>query len=354
MTILDRYVQVHPNPQVAVDIFAGTWSCSFPDPYQHLQAGTIPLFTDSRVPWAAEHLGGFADRTVLELGPLEAAQTYMLENLGAKAITAIEANTLAYLKCLVVKEILGLQRAKFICGDFMPYMRETTDSFDVCFASGVLYHMQRPAEMIGHAARLADRIFIWTHYFDEQIMTERPDLAVRHPTHGPATYAGFSHTLHRQEYQTSLDWQGFCGGNAPFSYWMSHEDILRCLRHFGFDQIETSFETSANEHPGGPNFAVAAVRTDPSRRPGAELMDATYEIDPALLILEQPVAPPIDEVVPSLATAMHDAEHKAEQEYVRSLEQQIALKNQHIKRLERLVYGYESGRLMRLLRIFGR
>jgi hypothetical protein len=233
-------------------------------------------------------------------------------------------------------------------------MRSTTDQFDICFASGVLYHMRRPAEMIGHAARISDRLFIWTHYFDEQLLTTRPDLAVRHPARGSASYAGFEHTLHRQEYQVSLGWQGFCGGNAPFSYWMSRDDILRCLRHFGFDKIETSFEASASEHAGGPSFAIAAVRTDPSRRPGPELMDATYEIDPALLALEQPTtAPAPAEARTPLPSAAQD-QRKTTEEYARNLEQQIAAKNQHIKQLERLVYGYESGRLMRILRLFKR
>jgi hypothetical protein len=95
---------------------------------------------------------------------------------------------------------------------------------------------------------------------------------------------------------------------------------------------------------------VAAVRSDPSRRPGAELMSATYEIDPALLALEQPVAPPSG----AAQAADPMAERKAEQEYARRLEQQIAAKNQHIERLERLVHGYESGRLMQLLRRLGR
>ncbi|HET8630288.1 MAG TPA: hypothetical protein VFL91_22955, partial [Thermomicrobiales bacterium] len=55
-----------------------------------LRAGTVPLFEDARITWAAEQFGGFAEKTVRELGPLEGAHTTMLERLGATSITAIE------------------------------------------------------------------------------------------------------------------------------------------------------------------------------------------------------------------------------------------------------------------------
>ena len=60
-------------------------------------------------------LAGFG---ILELGPLEGAHTYRLEQLGAERILAIEANVEAYLKCLIVKEILGLIKSKLLTWRF--------------------------------------------------------------------------------------------------------------------------------------------------------------------------------------------------------------------------------------------
>jgi hypothetical protein len=284
MSVLDRYVHGAPHPQLAVDIFAGTWACALPEPYQHVQAGAIPLFEDPRVAWAAEHLGGFADAQVLELGPLEGAQTYLIERHGAAHIYAIESNTSAYLKCLIVKELLKLQRAEFVCGDFLAYLRSTPERFDVCFASGVLYHMRRPVELLARVAACADRLFLWTHYYDTSIR-QRPDLAKRHVASGPGVYAGIAHTLYRQEYQDSLNWDGFCGGSASFSYWLSREDLLRCLSQLGFDQLTIGFE-SGIEHSGGPSIAIAAVRNDPGTRPDPTAF-GEYQIAPDLLVLEQ-------------------------------------------------------------------
>jgi hypothetical protein len=110
--ILDQYAASAPSPQNAIDIFEGEWASQLPDPT--LRAGSITLFDDYRIKWFAEHLGGFQNKTVLELGPLEAGHTYMLERLGAASILAIEANTRAFLKCLIVKELFDLRRARFL------------------------------------------------------------------------------------------------------------------------------------------------------------------------------------------------------------------------------------------------
>ena len=39
-------------------------------------------------------------------------------------------------------------------------------TFDICFASGVLYHMRNPAELIALIARATDRVLLWTHYME--------------------------------------------------------------------------------------------------------------------------------------------------------------------------------------------
>ena len=49
------------------------------------------VFADARLEWGLAALGGVADRTVLELGPMEGSHTYLLEQKGARAITAVEA-----------------------------------------------------------------------------------------------------------------------------------------------------------------------------------------------------------------------------------------------------------------------
>jgi hypothetical protein len=183
----------------------------------------------------------------------------MLEQFGATGIMADEANTRAFLKCLIVKELLNLRQAHFLCGDCVEYLRQTESNFAVCVASGVLYHMQNPAEMIALLAkRCTQHLFLWTHYYDEAIISASKVHAPRFNYSQPAEYDGFQHTLYRQEYQKALDWNGFCGGSAAISNWLNRDDLIRGLRHFGFGDLRFNFDEPA--HPNGPALAIIATR----------------------------------------------------------------------------------------------
>lgn len=254
----DQYVMTAPHAQNALDIFRGEWSSHLPGPFAKFEAGEARLFEDDRITWAASECGGFAGTQVLELGPLEAGHTFMIEQLGAESIVAIEANTRAYLKCLIVKEILDLRRAHFLCGDFVAYLRTAETRFDVCIASGVLYHMQNPVELIALLSRVCDRVFIWTHYYDEAYFTSNAEIAGKITTHTAAEYEGFHHTLHQYNYQDARTWAAFCGGSGQVSQWMTRADILRCLEYYGFTDLRINFDHP--QHPNGPSFAVLAIR----------------------------------------------------------------------------------------------
>lgn len=261
MNILDSFVKLGPTPQNALDIFKGEWSSSLPGSSSVLQAGKIPLFEDSRILWSVEQVGGTIEgKKVLELGPLEAGHSYMMETLGAASITAIESNTRAYLKCLIIKELLGLKRSQFLCGDFVEYLRTNPEKFDICLASGVLYHMVDPAELIFLISQVSDVVFMWTHYYSPEMFQACPYLSPKFSSGVSAEYRGFKHTLYRQEYQNalSIDNPGFCGGNNSFSNWMNKEDLCLCLEYFGFRDIAISFEVP--DHPHGSCFCVVAKK----------------------------------------------------------------------------------------------
>jgi Protein of unknown function (DUF1698) len=256
-SILDCYVTSEPSDQNALNIFKTEWISKLPSEFGQLEAGTIPLFEDTRLVWMFQKLSGIVGQRVLELGPLEAGHTYMLEKYGAASVLAIEANTRAYLKCLIIKEVLQLNRSRFLCGDFIQYLRNHTQKFDTCIACGVLYHMQNPAELLSLIAQVSDQVFIWTHYYEKNQINANPAINSKF-THEPISseYQGFKHSLYRQEYTTTLDSIQFCGGSATFSNWMSREDILACLQFFGFNHIEISFEDL--NHGSGPCFALIA------------------------------------------------------------------------------------------------
>jgi len=215
------------------------------------EPGPSPLFDDARIQWADDQLG-FSNKTILELGPLEAAHTHMMERLGASSITSIESNTRAFLKCLCVKEIFDLRKSRFLLGNFMPFLA-TCGDYDVIVASGVLYHMTEPLRLLQLISEHSDHVFIWTHYFDRDIIEARFD---RHLFSTPEKIEGSDVVGARRVYdQVALDWDGFSGGVAPYAIWLEKSSIVNFFEQSGFN-VTVGFELP--EAANGPAFALCA------------------------------------------------------------------------------------------------
>jgi len=258
--ILDAYCAEPPSPQTALDIFAGEWASRVPVDGTH--SGHAPLFEIEHVPWGVAALGGIDGQRVLELGPLEGGHTYLLDRMGAGEVVAVEANTRAYLKCLIAKELLGMPAARFLCGDAVRYLEQAVlrgERFDLCLASGILYHLKDPVAALDLMSRVSDRLILWTMYYDGRYIATGPDLAPKFPGGTSAVHNGFEHTLWRQEYQGALDDRGFRGGSAAHSAWMSRGDLFRAVDHVGFDVIDVGFEEQ-NHKGNGPCICIAARR----------------------------------------------------------------------------------------------
>jgi hypothetical protein len=251
------YVTSVPSAQNSLDLFKGEWASRLPPPFENLAAGDAELFNDTRIAWLGQRIDNVTTARVLECGPLEAGHTYSLEKLGIASIDSIEASSHAFLRCLVVKEIVGLQRSHFLLGDFVSHLR-TGKHYDLILACGVLYHLVNPVEAIALMAKATDQLYIWTQYYDEAIVKTRPILAHHFQSSLPSQYAGFPHTLHRQVYQTRLGNAAFMGGSEAYSHWLSRADLLGALNFFGFDNLEIQFDD--HEASSGPNISLMAKR----------------------------------------------------------------------------------------------
>jgi hypothetical protein len=254
------FVSLPPSAQNAVDIFSGEWASRLPPESGATSGGTAGLFDDERIRWADAKLRetgmpGFSGQSVLELGPLEGGHSHMLDRFGAREVVAVEANARAYLKCLVVKELLGMSRVKFLLGDALHYMRSLERRFDVGVACAFLNHMVDPVDAIALLARCCRCVYVWNVVYDPALFVKQPALS---GTFGPAVeaeHAGFRHTLYPHRYGEGIDYGKFLGGTQPSCSWMKSADIIGALRHFGFKRLIWQ----EDDHPYGKVISVAAA-----------------------------------------------------------------------------------------------
>jgi hypothetical protein len=255
---LDEYVEGPPSAQNAVDALAG-WNMALPAEAGAI-AGPAAFYNDPRILWALERFGPLEGRSVLELGPLEASHTYILEQHRPASILAIEANRLSFLRCLVVKELLGLRIAKFELGNFAPWLETTSEHFDFIVASGVLYHMADPVRLLELLAARTDSLYLWTHYASDAAMP--PDDVRRKAFVGDVETVqshGVRVRCYKRSYWGAWKSKSFCGGLYDLHRWIDRDDMLNLLRALGFDEISTAHDEP--DHKNGPSFSVFARRT---------------------------------------------------------------------------------------------
>ena len=256
-SVLDHYVIKPPSAQNAIDSVPG-WTSAMP-PETGLRAGAATLFADARIAWLLQDCVQIAGKSVLELGPLEGLHTYMLARAGAAKIDAIEANALAFVRCLITKEVLKIERANFFLGDFLAGLDATSERYDLVVASGVLYHSQDPVRLLELIAAKADTLYLWTHYFDETAMP-KDDLR-RLPfseTSKVREACGVTVRLYERSYQKAWRDPSFCGGMHNMHYWMERTDLLNLLTALGFGRLSIQHEEP--DHQNGPSFSIFAER----------------------------------------------------------------------------------------------
>jgi hypothetical protein len=255
--ILDEYVVGMPSAQNSFGVLPG-WNHALP-PEFGVTGGHGAFYADGRIAWAIEQAGGISGKRVLELGPLEASHTYMLEQGKPAVLCAIEANKLAFLRCLVVKEVLDLKIARFLLGDFTEWLEKSPERYDLIVASGVLYHMQNPLKLLELIAGRTDAFYLWTHYVSLDAMPiddPRRGALVGEPELHEC--CGIPVRLYKRSYLGAWKSKSFCGGAHDLHRWIEKDDLVALIRALGFTDIRIAHD--APTHLYGPAFSVFARR----------------------------------------------------------------------------------------------
>ena len=245
----DKFVLTKPSDQNSIDCFKDLWYSSFPSIY-NLSAGAHKLFCDARLDWAFTKIQSKSDWDVLELGPLEGGHSYWLEkNTNVRSITAIEANQLCWLKCLITKEVVDLKKTKYLLGDFIEFLKDTEKGYDLILALGVLYHMKNPLELLQCIAEATERVVIWTQFADTDKQKDWQKITVK--------YKDLKIDGYVNDYGSGNSLSKFIGGLDNYSVWMTKEDILTTLKFCGFTSIEVG---NVSENKFGGEITLVATK----------------------------------------------------------------------------------------------
>ncbi len=165
-------------------------------------------------------------KRVLELGALEGANTKQLLDLGAAQVTAIESNRESFIKCLIARNELELDRARFIFGDLNEVLLRPEFAqephFDLCFASGVLYHLEDPVRAIDLIVSTARAVYVWSQVANKQM--PQGDWLELFDSQG-RRYRG------RRNHYKQTDVLGGLGGSA---IWLTLDSLERAFTDRGF------------------------------------------------------------------------------------------------------------------------
>ena len=104
-------------------------------------------------------------KTILELGSLEGAQSFILaQHPGVQRVVALEGREANLRKARFVQELLQVGKVEFAQANLEHADLDGFGNFDAIFCCGLLYHLPEPWKLIAQCPSIASLLFIWTQY----------------------------------------------------------------------------------------------------------------------------------------------------------------------------------------------
>ena len=204
-------------------------------------------------------------KRVLELGPLEGGHTLALARAGAGEIVAVEGRPDNLRRCLLIKDLFGLENVTFLLGDIRDVTRHTRGEFDIAVAVGVLYHLPEPDSLLAHLVEIAPLTLLWTHVADE----EHPEKAAEGKL--VSQYGTFRGKVLAEDTTHALS------AIDRDVIWLYRQDLLDLIRAVGFRECRILEEWAANSSPGPSVLALLSARSlPPGLRPGSPMEDEQF------------------------------------------------------------------------------
>ena len=176
--------------------------------------------------------------TILELGALEGAHTFMLaQHPRVKRVLALEGRAANIRKAEFLKELFGANNV-----DFAQANLETDPlafgKFDAVFCSGLLYHLPEPWKLIERLPSIAPKLFMWTMYSADR----HADLVVDGYRGRRVNEGGVDEPL---------------SGLSSYSLWITLGSMIESLTRAGYRRVEVIRNDLS--HPAGYAITLGAT-----------------------------------------------------------------------------------------------
>jgi len=181
-------------------------------------------------------------QTILELGSLEGAQSFILaRHPGVKRVVALEGREADMRKARLVQGLLEISNVEFIQTNLEQADLTSFGKFDAVFCCGLLYHLPEPWTLLEQLPNVAPRLFIWTQYAADDEAREVAN-GLRGKIH---IEGGADEPL---------------SGMSSTATWLTLDSLRDVLAESGYTTIEVIHNDPA--HANGPAVTIGAATDD--------------------------------------------------------------------------------------------
>ena len=181
-------------------------------------------------------------QTILELGSLEGAQSFILaRHPGVKRVVALEGREANLRKARLVQGLLEISNVEFIQANLEQADLTSFGKFDAVFCCGLLYHLPEPWTLLEQLPNVAPRLFIWTQYAADDEAREVAN-GLRGKIH---IEGGADEPL---------------SGMSSTATWLTLDSLRDVLAESGYTKIEVIHDDPA--HANGPAVTIGAATDD--------------------------------------------------------------------------------------------
>ena len=181
-------------------------------------------------------------QTILELGSLEGAQSFILaQHPGVERILALEGREVNLRKARFLQNLLGIHNVEFLQANLEHAELTGFGKFDAVFCCGLLYHLPEPWQLLERLPEVAPAVFIWTQY------------AADHEAHDIAD--GLRGKIHIEGGPDEP-----LSGMSSTATWLTLDSLRAVLARSGYRKIEVIYNDPS--HANGPAVTIGATVCD--------------------------------------------------------------------------------------------